>query len=76
MARIIRTTPNSRKRVSLRVVFSFLLFMQIQLPDAREAQTPKVTDLSFHLASKAMPHITITKPEAVIAESQKANKIN
>ena len=62
--------------MSLRVVFSFLLFMQIQLPDAREAQTSKVTDLSFHLASKATPHITITKPEAVIAENQKVDKIN
>lgn len=56
MARIIRTNPKIRRRVSLRVVMSFLLFMQIQLPNAREIRKEKVTDLSFYLAAqKAQP---------------------
>ena len=64
MARIIRTAPKNRKRVSLRVVFSLLLFMQIQMPNAREIKTAKITDLSFYLATKQSPQISLLKHEA------------
>lgn len=76
MARIIRTTPKSRKRVSLRVVFSFLLIMQIQLPNAHEANPAKTTDLSFYLAGKATPHISLTAEKAKPADLTSAPKAN
>ena len=65
MARIIHTNPKKiRRRVNLRVVFSFLLFMQIQLPNAREVQQEKVTDLSFYLAAKNTRQLSFSHKEA------------
>ena len=63
MARIIRTNPKIERRVSLRVVFSFLLFMQSQLPNARVAPEEKVTDISFYLSAKKAGHLSLSAKE-------------
>ncbi len=61
MAKIIRTTPKSRRGICLRVAISFLLFLQIQMPDAKEIKTEKLPDLSFRLAAQATPQISLNK---------------
>ena len=76
MARIIRTNPKIQKRVSLRVVFSFLLFMQIQLPNAREIREENVTDYSFYLAPEKTQQISLKEKEAEFPANLLALKAN
>ena len=76
MARIIRTNPKSQKRVSLRVVFSFLLFMQIQLPNAREIRNEKVRELSFHLTAEKTQQVSLKQKEADFPATTLAYKVN
>ena len=76
MARIIRTTPKTRQRFSLRVVFSFLLFMQIQIPDARDLKTADKLHLSFNLAAKETPQLSLVNPKAAACKIQELVKTN
>ena len=76
MARIIRTTPDLRSKVSLRVIFSFLLFMQIQMPNAHGVKQEKVTDLSFYLAAKKAQQISLAEKESKMPVNCLAFKAN
>ena len=76
MARIIRTQPKPRRRASLRVIFSFLLFMQIQLPNAQEISEEKVTDHSFYLAPKKTQQLCLVEKESEHSATMLAFKAN
>lgn len=61
MARIIRTSPNKQKKLSLRVVLSLLLFLQIQIPNAQNVtQAPEQT-ASFQDANQSSFHLALAR---------------
>lgn len=76
MARIIRTQPKPRRRASLRVIFSFLLFMQIQLPNAHAIRGEKVNDLSFYISAKKAQQISLAEKETKIPAAALSSSAN
>jgi len=68
MARIIRTIPTPRKNLSLRVVLSLLLFLQIQMPNAKDVTPAPSPNVTLKVQNHPSAHLALSQPQELDAE--------